>query len=161
MAVVALAVLSLVLTSCAGEDQIGSPSHRMMEWVNGTGLGQDVGALVADDARVPKVVPNGTGAVHAACAVLEEDAQAGNGELPTPDPQVTTWLSDAYELEGTVGTECYDAGASNHGLLTRAEHNAARAQGLFERALVRIQSIDGHPVSTTTTTDGASGGIFG
>jgi hypothetical protein len=156
-----LLVVAFVAAGCAGEDQEGSPSHRMIEWVGGTGLGGDIGTLNADNARIPLDVPNGTGAIHAACGTIEDDADMANDELPTPDPQVTLWLSDAYGLEGTAATECYDAGATNKKLLAESERNTAKAHALFERALIRIQSIIGHPVATTTTTDNATGGIFG
>jgi hypothetical protein len=156
-----LLVVAVAAAGCAGEDQMGSPSHRMIEWVGGTGLGGDIGTLNADNARIPLDVPNGTGAIHAACGTIEDDADMANGELPSPDPQVTDWLSDAYGLEGTAATECYDAGASNTKLLAESARNTAKAHALIERALIRIQSIIGHPVSTTTTTDNATGGIFG
>ena len=53
---------ALTLTSCAGADQQGSSAHRMSVWVSGTTLGEDIGTLLADNARVPKDVANGTGA---------------------------------------------------------------------------------------------------
>jgi len=78
--VAALALLtgasSVVLSSCAGEDQMGSPAHRMSVWVGGTSLGQDIGTLVADNARIPRVVANGAGALHAACSTMLNDAEA-------------------------------------------------------------------------------------
>ena len=75
LAVGMVVLLAVGVASCAGEDQIGSPSHRMREWVTGTTLGEDIGTLTADNARIPKTVPNGTGAVHAACGALEDDAE--------------------------------------------------------------------------------------
>ena len=134
----------------------------MSVWVSGTGLGADLGTLIADNARVPKDVPNGTGAVHAACSTLLNDAQMANGSLPSPDPEVTDLLTEAYNLEGTAANECYDAGATNHTQLHRSEHNAVRAEALYHQVLERIRAIDGQTVSTTTTTTGNSGGgIFG
>jgi hypothetical protein len=156
-----LLAVALAASGCAGEDQQGSPAHRMTEWVNGTGLGGDIGTLNADNARIPLDVANGTGAVHAACGTVEDDADMANGELPTPDPQVTDWLSTAYGLEGTAATECYNAGATNTKLLAESARNTAKAHALYQRALIRIQSIIGRPVATTTTTDNATGGIFG
>ncbi len=73
---------ALVLTSCAGADQEGSAAHQMSVWVSGTGFGQDIGTLIADNARVPKDVANGTGAVHAACSTLLNDAEMANTDLP-------------------------------------------------------------------------------
>jgi len=157
----AVVLVALGLTGCAGEDQRGTPSHRMAEWVGGTGFGEDIGTLMADNARLPKDVPNGTGAVHAACGTMEDDAEMANDELPTPDQQVTNWLSTAYGLEGTAGVECYKAGSTNKKLLSEAYKATAKAKVLMERSLVRIQSIDNSVVSTTTTTDSVGGSIFG
>ena len=154
-------LLGAGVASCAGEDQMGSPAHRLSVWVRGTGLGEDIGTLVADNARIPKVVPNGTKAVHAACGTMEDDADTANDELPTPDPTVTDWLSTAYGLEGTAATDCYNAGSTNKKLLAKAEASAKRADLLYERALIRIQSIDGVLPSTTTTTNNAPTSIFG
>ncbi len=156
-----LVLVALGVTSCAGEDQMGSPSHRMSVWVRGTTLGADIGTLNADNQRIALDVPNGTGAVHAACGTLEDDAEMANDELPSPDPEVTDWLATAYGLEGTAGTECYRAGATNPKLLAEAMRDAAKAHALYQRALIRIQSIDGGVVSTTTTTDNTPGGVFG
>jgi len=158
-AVLLVALLGVGAASCAGEDQVGTPAHRMSEWVSGTALGEDIGTLVADNARVPK--ETSTGAMHAACGTMEDDADTANDELPTPDPTVTDWLSDAYGLEGTAATECYDAGTTNKSLLEKAEAAAAKADVLYERALIRIQSIDGNLPSTTTTTDNGPITIFG
>jgi hypothetical protein len=162
--VASLAVMigcALTLTSCAGADQEGSAAHRMSVWVSGTGFGEDVGTLVADNARIPKVVPNGTGAVHAACGTMLNDAEMANTNLPSPDPDVTDLLTQAYGLEGTAANQCYDAGATNTKLLGESERNSIKAEALYQQALQRIRQIDGRTVSTTTTTDNSSGSIFG
>lgn len=156
-----LVLLGVGAASCAGEDQIGSASHRMSAWVKGTNFGEDIGTLVADNARLPKDVRNGTRAVHAACGTMLDDAEMANGELPTPDAQVTAWLSTAFNLEGTAANECYSAGATNKKLLAKAYAETAKAQGLFSRALIRIESIDGREPSTTTTTENGPISIFG
>jgi hypothetical protein len=155
----ALVVLfGIAAASCAGEDQRGTESHRMSEWVK-TGVGEDIGTLVGDNARIPKETT--TGAMHAACGTMEEDADMANDELPTPDPTVTDWLSNAYGLEGTAATDCYDAGVTNPKLLATAERDTKKADTLYVRALIRIQSIDGRLPTTTTTTDNSPGSIFG
>jgi predicted small secreted protein len=149
------------LSACTGQDQQGSAAHRMSEWVSGTGLGNAIGTLIIDNERVPKDVPNGTGAVHAACGALLDDAEQANGELPSPDDQVSISLSNAYADEGTAGNECYSAGATNPALLAKAQRNMIKAEALFTQVLLRIASIDGKTVSTSTTTQPASGNIFG
>jgi hypothetical protein len=155
---------TVTLTSCAGEDQMGSPAHRMSVWVNGTNLGADIATLVADNARIAKVVPNGSGAVHAACGTIVTDAEMANTELPSPDPEVTDLLTKAYSLEGTVGNQCYDAGSTNKQLLATSARNAIKAEALYNEALQRIRAIDGKvPVTTTTAgnSGNSGGGIFG
>lgn len=161
----ALVTLSaLVLTSCAGADQEGSPAHRMSVWVDGTNFGEQIGTLIADNARIAKVAPNGSGALHAACSTIVNDAEMANSSLPSPDPTVTELLTKAYGLEGTAGNECYDA-ASNPKLLARAERTGIKANALYEEVLQRIRAIIGRVPSTTTTSGNTGnsgiGGIFG
>jgi hypothetical protein len=153
--------LAVGLTSCAGEDQRGSPSHRLSVWVSGTGFGESIGTLVADNQRVPQDVPNGTGAVHAACGTLEDDAEMANSSLPAPDADVTDLLSEAYGLEGTAGTECYNAGSTDKSLLQKSERDMIKAEALYDEVLQHITSVDGKTPSTTTTTDNVPGSIFG
>ena len=156
---------ALTLTSCAGADQEGSASHRMSVWVSGTSFGEDIGTLVADNARIPKDVPNGTGALHAACSTLLNDAQMANSSLPSPDTDVTTLLTNAYNDEGTAANQCYDAGATNKSLLAESARNTIKAEALYQEALQRIRVITGRtPVTTTTagnTGNSGVGGIFG
>jgi hypothetical protein len=156
---------ALTLTSCAGADQQGSTAHRMSVWVNGTSLGGDIGTLVADNARIPKDVPNGGGAMHAACSTLLNDAEMANTNLPSPDPDVTELLTKAYGLEGTAANQCYDAGVTNPELLAESERNTIKAEALYQEALQRIRVITGRtPVTTTTagnTGNSGIGGIFG
>ena len=134
---------ALTLTSCAGADQEGSTAHRMSVWVSGTSFGEDIGTLIADNARIPKDVPNGTGAVHAACGTSLNDAEMANTNLPSPDPEVTDLLTKAYGLEGTAANQCYDAGATNKKLLAESDRNAIKAEALYQRGLQRIRVIDG------------------
>ncbi|HWF16382.1 MAG TPA: hypothetical protein VG244_09400 [Acidimicrobiales bacterium] len=155
-------VAAVTLTSCAGEDQRGSPAHRMSVWVSGTSFGEDLGTLVADNARITKVIPNGVGALHAACGTLVTDAEMANTELPAPDPEVTELLTKAYGLEGTAGNQCYDAGTTNRQLLAESARNAIKAEALYNEVLQRIRAVDGTSPATTTTggNSGNSGGIF-
>jgi hypothetical protein len=156
---------ALTLTSCAGADQQGSAAHRMSVWVSGTSLGESIATLIADNARVPKDVANGTGAVHAACATILNDAQMANSTLPSPDPDVTALLTKAYGLEGTAANQCFNAGATNKKLLAEARRNGIKAQALFQEALQRIRAVDGKVPATTTTAGNTGnsgiGSIFG
>ena len=157
-------VAALALSSCAGADQQGSPAHRMSVWVNGTAFGEDIGTLVADNARIAKVAPNGAGALHAACSTMINDAEMANSSLPSPDPTVTDLLTQAYGLEGTAGNDCYN-GDSDHSQLVSSERDGIKADALYEEVVQQIRSIDGRaPVTTTTsgnTGNSGVGGIFG
>jgi hypothetical protein len=160
LCVALLVLLGVGAASCAGEDQTGSPAHQVSEWVDNTGFGQDIGTLVGDNALIRE--EKTTGAMHAACGAMEVDADTANSQLPIHGaPQVTDWLSTAYGLEGTAATECYDAGVTDKELLAKAEHNLTKAQVLFTRSLIAIQSIDGRLPSTTTTTENGPISIFG
>jgi hypothetical protein len=94
---------------------------------------------------------------------LVTDAEMANTELPSPDPEVTDLLTQAYGLEGTAGNECYDAGSTNKKLLSQSARDAIKAEAIYNEVLQRIRAIDGKvPVTTTTTgNSGNSGGIFG
>ncbi len=158
-----LIVLSagLGLTACAGADQEGSPAHRLSVWVSGTGFGGDIGTLVADNARIAKVAPNGAGALHAACSTMINDAEMANSNLPSPDPTITDLLTEAYGLEGTAGNDCYN-GASNPKLLTAAERDGIKADALYNEVVQRIRAIDGRvPVTTTTSGNSGNSGVGG
>jgi hypothetical protein len=160
LTVALLVLLAIAAASCAGEDQRGSPAHQVSEWVANTSFGQDIGTLVGDNALIYK--EKSTGGMHAACGSMEIDADTANGELPIHGaPQVTDWLSTAYGLEGAAATECYDAGVTNKTLLAKAERDLTKAQRLFTRSLIAIQSIDGRLPSTTTTTENGPISIFG
>ncbi len=155
---------AFALSACAGADQRGSAAQRMQAWVSGTSLGASIGTLVTDNARIARVAPNGSGALHAACGTIVDDAAAANSNLPSPDPTVTQLLAEAYGLEGTMGNECYDA-AGNPTLLTKAERSGIKADALYEEALQRIRAIAGQAPSTTTTAgntgSSGAGGVFG
>ncbi|HVT41390.1 MAG TPA: hypothetical protein VHD39_00300 [Acidimicrobiales bacterium] len=156
-----MSVSALLLSACAGADQEGSAAHRMSVWVNGTGFGAEIGTLIADNARIAKVAPNGSGALHAACSTMINDAEMANSSLPSPDPTVTDLLTQAYGLEGTAGNECYD-GASDPSQLTRAEHDGIKADALYQEVVQRIRTITGKaPVTTTTSGNTGNSGIGG
>ena len=152
---------AVALTSCAGADQQGDAAQRMSAWVVGTSFGSDVGTLVADNARVPLVARNGSGALHAACSTTLNDAEMAYAELPSPDADVNQYLNSAYMLEQTAANDCYEAGGPDTKLLTESVRDGIKAQALFNEALQRIRQIDGKAVSTTTTTDNSAGGILG
>jgi len=148
--------LALSLAACSGADEQGTPAQRLDSWVSSTQVGQSVGTLVGDGAAVARAQGEdlGPGALHTVCGVLTTDAEAANANLPSPDQQVTVWLSQAYQLEYEAGGDCYSAGTSG---LQRSASRRAQAVQLMDRALIRIQALTGREVATTTTTQPGSG----
>ncbi len=163
VALVALSAMALGLSACAGPDETGTLVHRVQAWTSGTGFGQTVGTLYGDGQRVSAVVAerHGTGAIHTACGVLETDAGTADSNLPTPDEQLTAELSQAVELDYRAATDCYTAGATDGRLLAQSAALRSSADALLRRSVALVESITGHTVSTTTTTNPDAGSIFG
>ena len=141
----------------------GTPRQKMVSWVQATDLGSSLGTVEGDAARVTTVVDQkrGTGAIHTVCGVLVADAASATAELPTPDTKLTDELARGYQLAYEGGNDCYNAGATNRGLLQRSAHERRQALGILRDALSLVDRITGTTVPTTTTTQPPSGGIFG
>ncbi len=152
---------AVTLTSCRrGPDSV--PSHRMSAWVNGTNFGEDIATLMADNARVPKVVPNGAGPCMARAA---RGDRRGGGEhrdalaRPRGDGPVTK----AYGLRGGRATRGYDAGSTNRPAPRPARPGRGiKAEALYDEVIQRIHAIDGKvPVDDHDRRySGNTGGIF-
>jgi hypothetical protein len=158
----ALVLCALGLTACAGLDQQGTPTQQISAWVKGTDFGETVPTLRADGARVATLLRrnSGSGAIHAACGVLLNDAQQANSNLPTPDEQLSQDLAQAYNLEQQAANECYDAGAANPALMAKARNKWERAGVILLAALDRADQLTGRAIPTTTTTEAGGGGLF-
>lgn len=160
-AVVAIGVLAFM--SYGGTGTTGTPGQRVRAWVNGSGLGQSIGTVVGDAARVRVAVDEhkGTGVLHTDCGVLLTDAQAGNGELPTPNGALTGLLSSGYTLAYEAGNDCYNSGGTNATLLARATKERIQAEAKLQEAVALVEALTGSPLSTTTTTQPGANGILG
>lgn len=156
-------VVALLVSGCAGPDETGTLQHRVRAWELGTQFGQTVGTLYGDGARIDELVQDhhGTGAIHTACGVLQDDAGTADSGLPSPDPTLTTDLNDAVQDEYQAGIDCYQAGAANTSLLHKSAALRSQADRLLKAALARADAITGVDVSTTTTTSSDAGSIFG
>lgn len=132
----------------------GTAAQQLRSWVSSTNLGQDIGTLQDDGTHVQKAVDEhqGTVSIHTVCAAMSNDAQTFNGQLPSPDTQVTQLLARAYGLEYDSAQACYQAGATGTRLLDQAAHDRAEAKTLFGEALARVAAVTGQDVPTTTTT---------
>lgn len=141
----------------------GTPRQQLTGWVQASQFGQTVGTLEGDAARVTLAVARreDTGTIHTDCGVLLTDAQSANGDLPTPNRQLTVTLSHGYTLEYEAGNNCYSAGATGTALLEKSAGQRSEAHADFVRALGLAEQVLGRSVPTTTTTEPGGGGIFG
>ena len=140
----------------------GTPRHQMTVWVQASQFGQTVGTLEGDAARVTTAVAHheDLGVIHTICGVLLTDAQSANGDLPTPNSQLTDTLSRAYTLDYEAGNDCYAGGTTGTALLEKSATERSRAHTQLARALALVEQVVGRTVPTTTTEPGGSG-IFG
>jgi hypothetical protein len=155
-AVVALAGVTatgLALAGCAGQEQSGTPAHRVDVWVRAGGGGTSIGTVEVDNRNVGHVIAthNASTAVKEACALLTNDAETAIGNLPTPDGQITTDLNRAYEKGAAAGDDCYQGAAGESSLLRRSATERAALLPLLTVALARIRAVTGHSPSTSTT----------
>jgi len=140
----------------------GSPVAQLRSWVAGTGLGQSIGTVLGDAARVRQALAahKGAGVVHTDCAVLLTDAQSANGELPSPNASLTRLLSSGYALAYDAGTDCYDSNGTNRALLARARRERIEAEATLSQAVALVDRLLGTTLTTTTTTT-PGGGFLG
>ena len=159
--VVAIGVLGFI--AYGGTGRSGTPAQNLRAWIADTGFGQSVGTVVGDAARVRVAVDahKGSGVLHTDCGVLLTDAQSANGELPTPNGELTDLLSSAYALAYDAGNDCYNSGGTNHKLLVQATKERIQAEAKLQQAVNLADRLTGTTVSTTTTTSPDAGGVFG
>lgn len=167
LAIVAGAVLLIAVAIVAfladGSTQAGGPGQQLRAWVSTNQVGQSIGTLSDDVSNVNKALAEhqGPGVLHTLCAGLQNDAQTANGNLPTPDTQLTQVLARAYTLDYDAGGYCYRAGGAGNPLDAKSSADSTQASHLLIEALARIQDVTGTAVSTTTTTQPDAGSLFG
>ena len=103
VALLVVAVVAFVVVGSRGPS--GPPSQRLQSWVQASDLGQAIGTLTGDNRSVDRALAahQDTTSIHTVCAVLANEAQTANQNLPSPDTTVTDTLARAFALE-------YDAG---------------------------------------------------
>ena len=151
---VLLAVAVVVFVVVGSRGPTGTPAHQLRVWVANTKLGQSIGVLTTDDHNVARALAahQATNALHTVCAVLYQEAQTANDNLPSPDTVVTQTLAHAYRLEYDAGQACYRGAGGNATLLAQSAHDRSQAITLFHRVLSRVALVTGQTVPTTTTT---------
>jgi len=94
---VAAALVALALSVAACSNMSGDLAQRVAEWSSGASLSANDAQIVADIKAVAVGIKQGELApTRTACAAFVIDAGTAQGELPTPDTQLTNALNDAY-----------------------------------------------------------------
>jgi hypothetical protein len=159
----AVVIGSIALSGCAGQEQAGTPAHQVTAWVSGAGAGSSIGTVEVDIKNVNLAFSqhDPAGEVRSVCGLLVTDAGTANGNLPTPDQQLSDDLSNAYATAYDAGTDCYNGSGGNQKLLATSATLRAKAQAQMATALDRITAVTGHVPSTTTSTAPANVDPFG
>jgi hypothetical protein len=152
-AVVVLVGVAAFLLAGGTGGPAGTAASRLSSWFVTSGAGQAIGQLEADGASVRAVLAGhrGQSELQTVCAAMANDAEGANGQLPSPDAQVTQLLARAYSFEYDAAQSCYRAGAADRSLLATSAADRARARHLFSRTLALVRRLTGRTPSTTTT----------
>lgn len=157
----AVVISSIGLAGCAGQEQAGTPAHQVTEWVSGAGAGSSIGTVDVDIKNVNLAFTqhDPAGEIRSVCGLLVTDAGTANGNLPTPDQQLSVDLSNAYATAYDAGTDCYNGSGGNQKLLATSATLRAKAQAQMATAIDRITAVTGHVPSTTTSTAPAGANV--
>ena len=159
----AVAIGSMALAGCAAQEQSGSLAHRVTSWVAGAGAGSSIGTVEVDIKNVNLAFRQSDppGEIRSVCGLVVTDAGTANGNLPSPDQQLSDDLSAAYATAYDAGTDCYNGANGDKKLLATSTALRAKAQSQMATALDRITAVTGKVPSTTTTTAPANIDPFG
>ena len=158
----AVVIVGLLLGGCAGQEQSGTPSHRVMTWMNAVG-GSGIGNVEVAARNVDLAISqhNSPGAIREVCDLLSSEAQTSIGNLPAPDDQLTNQLNTAYMEATAAGDDCYDGASGNAKLMARSAAERAKLVSLLATAVQLVESVTGQVPTTETTAPQASGDPFG
>ena len=153
----------MVLAGCAAQEASGTPAHQVTAWVNGAGAGGSIGTVEVDIKNVNLAFHqhDPPGEIRSVCGLLVDDSGTANGNLPTPDQQLSDDLSNAYATAYDAGTDCYNGANGDQKLLATSATLRAKAQTQMATALDRITAVTGKVPSTTTTSAPANLDPFG
>lgn len=148
-----LCVGSACLEGCAPADQLGTSAHRVSTWVSEEAAGGSIGTVEVDIRNVDLAFRqrDPSGEIKTVCALLAYDSGLGNGNLPTPDQQLTNDLSTAYTTAYEAGDDCYRGAGGNPKLLGTSASDRRSAITQLSVAVSRIAAVTGKVPSTTTT----------
>jgi len=160
--VTVVALLALGGTVLGGCAEGGTTAQQVTSWVNDQGGGSSIGNVEVDSRNVDLAFQkhNSPSAIREVCDLLSNDAQAGVGNLPSPDQELTDDLDNAFIDATAAGDDCYKGAGGNAVLLARSTSERARLATLFGLADQRIEAITGRTPTTETTTPPDDGDPF-
>jgi hypothetical protein len=142
-AVLCVALAGLLLAACGTTI---SPATAMRRWAanSDTAFAAAATTLLSDSQHVRAAIDNHQPAstIRTVCEILLGHAQAANNFLPTPDPQLTGQLSNAYDRLVQAADHCYD-GVGDPARLASAEAEQRTAIGLLVGAVLREEFVSG------------------
>lgn len=133
--------LALVLGACSDQT---TTAQRVTSWVGSSGLDADIAQIRTDASNVAKIEKVGSpGAIRTNCAVLDLDTENANQNLPSPDQQLTTDLSDAYTAEIQAAQDCYHGAGKSETLIRRGQVAQSAADADLTTALGLLSQLTG------------------
>ena len=155
-------VVAVGLTGCAGQEQSGSPAHRVATWMQSVG-GSGIGNVEVATRNVDLALHdhNSAAAIREVCSLLSNEAQTSIGNLPAPDDQLTTRLNDTSELATAAGDDCYRGAAGDRRLLARSATERTEVLAQLSAAVSYVATVTGHTPTTNTTAPQGGGDPFG
>jgi hypothetical protein len=130
-----------MLASCAGGDTTG---QRVSSWAGSTALDSEINQIRTDVANVAKVESIGNpGAIRTNCAVLDLDTETANGNLPSPDQQLTGDLTDAYTAEIQAAQDCFHGAGKSIELIKRGQIAQVAANADMNESLALVSQLTG------------------
>lgn len=129
-----------MLSSCGTESK--TTAQRVSSWVTSSGLDADIAQVRTDAANVAKVESIGNpGAIRTNCAVLDLDTENANQNLPSPDQQLTTELSDAYAAEIQAAQDCFHGAGKSKTLISRGKIAQSAADADINQAMALVTQL--------------------
>ena len=140
----AIAGTSAVLASCGSTSS--TTAQRVKSWSSSSALSADISQIRADAANVSKVEGIGNpGAIRTNSAVLDLDTENANQNLPSPDQQLTTELSDAYAAEIQAAQDCFHGAGKSKTLINRGKIAQSAAYADINQAMALEAQLTGAP----------------
>jgi len=136
-----LLTVGAVIGACGGPP--ATVSQQLRSWAAGAGWPANVRTVSGDLAGLPAVGSDSPGARRTFCDVLVTDALSANEQLPTPDGELTSLLSQGYTAAAAAGRACFAGSAEVPGAVSQGRRAASalvRAEARYDALTSRLPS---------------------